>query len=256
MADRTGLAIGRGVAQGLEKASGNLLNVMLAKDKLDMKKEELDTQKKISDLKIKKLKNEVDPDTLEMARETQKAKLGLKEKQLELAEKKIQGEEAEAKIAQRLMSFLEGRAGRQGQGGGGLPGDISVSAGGAEYTQPGGLRRRGMNLKEKKYGLEKQESLESAAMKLLRERGMSDLDYSYQDAIRDVKKARGGSEQEAIDVGGGAGKSDTLEKARQRAIQTLKQTNAKRQQAGKPPYIVDEKNIRKVMNKLSRGKVK
>lgn len=62
MADETTLAIGAGIAQGLERATGNLFNVMQATHELKRQAAKDADEFKINKLKIKQLEDELSPE--------------------------------------------------------------------------------------------------------------------------------------------------------------------------------------------------
>lgn len=80
------LAIGAGIARGLRDATQTMLQVTLAKERIQQSRERFDLDKKIADLRMKKLEQELDPETARITKELQKRDLDLKEAALSLAE--------------------------------------------------------------------------------------------------------------------------------------------------------------------------
>jgi len=67
-----GLYIAQGIMQGAEKASANLLNLMMAKEKLTQERQRFDIQTKIDKMKLQQLEGMYNPEALEIEKKTQK----------------------------------------------------------------------------------------------------------------------------------------------------------------------------------------
>lgn len=64
-----GVDIGIGISQGLEKAMSNLLNIKMAREKLDMEKENHATDMKIKQLQLQKYEADLDPEMVSLAKD-------------------------------------------------------------------------------------------------------------------------------------------------------------------------------------------
>jgi len=67
------LAIGRGIAQGLEQGVENFINIRKARTEEEERKKQADIDIKIKKLKLQQMESELDPDTLELEQEKLKA---------------------------------------------------------------------------------------------------------------------------------------------------------------------------------------
>lgn len=76
MDDTTMLSIGSGIAQGLEKAATNLVNLQMAKRKIEKDDQLFQLQKKKLDMEIKEMEiNELDPEIREQKKAKNKAEI-------------------------------------------------------------------------------------------------------------------------------------------------------------------------------------
>ena len=69
------LSIGAGIAEGVEKASTNIFNIMVAKDALLREDEEWKLDKKIKELTLKKAEKDLDPHTIKLEQDKLKAEV-------------------------------------------------------------------------------------------------------------------------------------------------------------------------------------
>jgi hypothetical protein len=78
MDENTGLAIGAGIAQGLDQATKNLFNISVARHKLKQENEIFNIEKKQKELEIKKMEYVLSPEQLEAEQQKLKAETAAK----------------------------------------------------------------------------------------------------------------------------------------------------------------------------------
>lgn len=127
-----GLAKAEGVAIGIDKATKNLLNIMVAKEEWRRESELFGIKKKQSALEIKKLEGELSPEVVDLVKRKQKVELetaevdlAAKELEIEQSRKSITDVLKELQDAQRMLNLPGYREGE------GVPGQM-------DYTLPEG----------------------------------------------------------------------------------------------------------------------
>lgn len=118
MDDTTMLSIGSGIAQGLEKAATNLVNLQMARHKIGKEDELFKLQKKEAELKIKKMELiDFDPDHIIAEREKVKTESAAAKALTELRTAQIKSKEKEERLkfdqfkkeAQLLNAYQKGK---------------------------------------------------------------------------------------------------------------------------------------------------
>lgn len=86
-----GLAILSGIAAGAEKAAQNIYNINIAKQQLDMKRQEFDVDMKIKKLQLQKAENDptIDPEVIAANREVLKKQANISKNLLDLQDTSI-----------------------------------------------------------------------------------------------------------------------------------------------------------------------
>lgn len=111
MADDRGLAIFSGIAQGVERATTNLFNISVAKEKLKRDREQSDLGFKIKKLQIKKAEHELSPEQVKFENEKLKAETQAKKSAYNLSEIKIdtarQKNERDKQESEQALDFLD-----------------------------------------------------------------------------------------------------------------------------------------------------
>jgi len=105
------LAMGMGAAQGFEKASSNLFNIMVAKEKLKRDKDQWELDNKIKGLQLKKAEHALSPDQLAMESEKLKAETAAAKSKYNLdlitIESKEREEREKSTQAQAVMGLMK-----------------------------------------------------------------------------------------------------------------------------------------------------
>ena len=86
-----------GAAKGFERGINNMFEIMQAKDRMKMKREEFDINKQQSKLNLKKLSYELDPERLAQAETLEKDKIKLGETKLKIQQQTLDAAESENK---------------------------------------------------------------------------------------------------------------------------------------------------------------
>lgn len=139
------LNIFAGAADGLERTSGNLMNIMIAKHGLDQKNQLFDIQKKRGELDLKEAEFNTDPDILAARREkfmleTKLGKMNLEKAGLEIkeAESKIKKEQQQYETQMKVVLPILQKA---MAGGGALPPGFTLKSDGSFSITGGPVRK-------------------------------------------------------------------------------------------------------------------
>jgi len=130
------LSIGVGIAEGLDKATTNLMNISSARTKLNRENKEFELDTKIKKLEIQKAEDYLDPDQIKLRNERVKVETAAKKSAYNLNVLKIDTAEREEKEAARGYEEALSRLDTVAGGGNLRPGE-EINLGGAySYKEP------------------------------------------------------------------------------------------------------------------------
>jgi len=85
-----GLEIGAGIAQGLEKATGNLMNIMVKRKELERQQKQDGIDFQVKKLQLQKLEDDLDPDKIKSANDALAAENKFKQSKYDMANKMLE----------------------------------------------------------------------------------------------------------------------------------------------------------------------